>query len=104
MISMQQDFWFNFQPPTVETETVTYDPEITSKLQSTTDVPIVKTESRTVTYETDGTADDDLPGMLVSAQAHSTRTQTIETTTVRRVIGVVLNAGKKQTKIVLMVN
>jgi len=69
------------EPPMVETETVTYDPETESKTQSTTDVPIVKTETRTVTYETDGTQEDDMPGMLVSAQAHSTRTQTIETTT-----------------------
>ena len=45
---------------------------------------MLKKETRTVTYENEpGGVDDDL-GMLVSAQSHATRTQTIETTTVRQ--------------------
>ena len=62
---------------------MTYDPYHDSKTHSTTDVPLVKTEKRTVTYESEPGAGgrDDL-GTLVSSQAHSSRTQTIETTTV----------------------
>ena len=65
------------------THAVKYDPSNDHSTQSTTDVPLVKTEKRTVTYESEANKHDDLdPGILVSAQSHSSRTQTIETTTV----------------------
>ncbi len=65
------------------TQAVKYDSQNDHSTQSTTDVPLVKTEKRTVTYESGGSKHDDLdPGILVSAQSHSSRTQTIETTTV----------------------
>mgnify|MGYP003687820299 CR=1 FL=1 len=48
----------------------------------TTNVPIVKTQTRTVTYEKDGFPIEIEDGILISSQSHSTRTQTIETTTV----------------------
>ena len=66
----------------METEAVKYDPSIESSTKSTTDVPIVKTETRTVTYSNDGGDEVEDPGYLVSAHAHSSRSQTIETTTV----------------------
>ncbi len=65
------------------THAVKYDSHNDHSTQSTTDVPLVKTEKRTVTYESGGNKDDNLdPGILVSAQSHSSRSQTIETTTV----------------------
>ena len=66
------------------TESVTYDKnaEGSNKL-TTTNVPLVKTETRKVTYNTNEDEVED-PGELVSAQSHSSRTQTVETTTVRR--------------------
>ena len=65
------------------TEALKYQASVLSETRSTTDVPIVKTEVRTVTY-TDGRARaDDDAGVLVSAQALTSATRTIETTTVR---------------------
>ena len=65
------------------TESIKYNPDVDDETHSTTDVPVVKTESRTVTYQSEDGAGDSEPGVLVSAQSHATRTQTIETTTVR---------------------
>ena len=66
----------------VATERVKYNPnQIGYEPQSTRDIPLVKTETRTVTY-TGGGGEFDL-GELVSAQSHETNSQTIETTTVR---------------------
>ncbi|XP_046549970.1 band 4.1-like protein 3 [Haliotis rubra] len=70
-------------PPTVLTESVKYDPDVDDTPVSTKNVPLVKTETRTVTYEKEGNS---LPsemedGYLVSSQSHSTKTQTVETTT-----------------------
>ena len=64
------------------TEAVTYDPHVESRTHTTKDVPIVKTETRTVTYTNEEASQED-PGVLVSAQSHTSRAQTIETTTVR---------------------
>ena len=50
----------------------------------TKDVPVVKTETRTVTYSSEGGAEHGDAGDLVSAQSHSSHRQTVETTTVRR--------------------
>ena len=71
----------------MDTEAVKYDPYVDSHTKSTTDVPLVKTEMRTVTYAGAGHKDPvagEHPEMLVSAQSHSSRTQTVETTTVSR--------------------
>ena len=64
------------------TQAFTYNPGQDST-RATTNVPLVKTETRTVTYENEGHGADDLdPGYLVSAQSHSSKTHTVETTTV----------------------
>lgn len=59
-----------------------YDPNTDDQPIPTTNVPIVKTQTRTVTYEKDGFPVVIEDGILISSQSHSTRTQTIETTTV----------------------
>jgi len=59
-----------------------YEPNTDYDTRTTTDVPLVKTQTRTVTYMADGSVVEEDPGMLVSAQAHSSRTCTTETTTV----------------------
>lgn len=59
-----------------------YDPNMDDQPIPTTNVPIVKTQTRTVTYEKDGFPIEIEDGILISSQSHSTRTQTIETTTV----------------------
>ncbi|KAK2161077.1 hypothetical protein NP493_1606g00025 [Ridgeia piscesae] len=68
-------------PPTVDTEMMKYEPNTDYDTRTTTDVPLVKTQTRTVTYMADGSVVEEDPGMLVSAQAHSSRTCTTETTT-----------------------
>ncbi|XP_056018451.1 protein 4.1-like isoform X11 [Ostrea edulis] len=68
-------------PPTVATERMRYDPNMDDRPIPTTNVPIVKTQTRTVTYEKDGIPLEIEDGILISSQSHSTRTQTIETTT-----------------------
>ncbi|KAK7501055.1 hypothetical protein BaRGS_00007540 [Batillaria attramentaria] len=68
-------------PPTVATESVQYNPDLEEVPVPTKNVPIVKTETRTVTYEREGFPFDSEDGVLVSARSHSTKMQTIETTT-----------------------
>ncbi|KAL8574014.1 hypothetical protein ACOMHN_029461 [Nucella lapillus] len=69
-------------PPTVATESVQYQPDLEEVPVPTKNVPLVKTETRTVTYEREGFPfDSEEDGVLVSARSHSTRMQTIETTT-----------------------
>ncbi|XP_055956542.1 band 4.1-like protein 1 isoform X2 [Patella vulgata] len=70
-------------PPTVATESYHYNPDLDEAPVSTKNVPIVKTETRTVTYEKEGYPNNnyDFDDVLISSQAHSSRTQTIETTT-----------------------
>ncbi len=71
------------QPPTVQTETVTYPPNVNSDTKSTSSIPLVKTQTRTVTYAAeDGSREEDLSGYLVSSQSHTSQSQTVETTTV----------------------
>ena len=65
----------------VATERVMFDQNAGYETQSTRNIPLVKTETRTVTYD-GGLPEVDL-GELVSAQSHETNSQTIETTTVR---------------------
>ncbi|CAG5125863.1 unnamed protein product, partial [Candidula unifasciata] len=48
---------------------------------SSKNVPLVKTETRSVTYERDNSPYDLDDGELVSAHSHSSRMQTVETTT-----------------------
>ncbi|XP_064626196.1 protein 4.1-like isoform X5 [Lineus longissimus] len=69
------------RPPTVKTERVKYDPNLSSETRSTNVVPMVKTEKRYVKYEKEGMEDDNDLGMLVSAQSHSSGSKLIETTT-----------------------
>ncbi|XP_034314973.2 uncharacterized protein [Magallana gigas] len=76
-----QDDRLGDMPPTVATERMRYDPNTDDQPIPTTNVPIVKTQTRTVTYEKDGFPVVIEDGILISSQSHSTRTQTIETTT-----------------------
>lgn len=69
-------------PPTVDAERVQYSPYVDQGTHSTKEVPVVKTQLRTVTYEDPQRDDPLMAEMLVSAQSHSSRSQTIETTTV----------------------
>lgn len=71
-----------FQPPTIPTESFTYENNTDDTPISTKNVPYVKTKTQTVTYEKDGYPYETEDGILISSQSHSTRTQTIETTTV----------------------
>lgn len=60
-----------------------YNPDLEEVPVPTRNVPIVKTETRTVTYEREGfPLLDSEDGVLVSSRSHSTKMQTIETTTV----------------------
>ncbi|ELT88323.1 hypothetical protein CAPTEDRAFT_148023 [Capitella teleta] len=68
-------------PPTVDAERVQYSPYVDQGTHSTKEVPVVKTQLRTVTYEDPQRDDPLMAEMLVSAQSHSSRSQTIETTT-----------------------
>ncbi|KAK3783136.1 hypothetical protein RRG08_046931 [Elysia crispata] len=72
----------SFNPPTVATEKVKYNPNFSDVPTSSRNIPLVKTETRTVTYERGDRSEDDWDtGLLVSAQSHSSKLQTIETTT-----------------------
>ncbi|GFN97339.1 protein 4.1 homolog [Plakobranchus ocellatus] len=72
----------SFNPPTVATEKVKYNPNFSDVPMSSRNIPLVKTETRTVTYERGDRSEDDWdPGLLVSAQSHTSKLQTIETTT-----------------------
>lgn len=71
-----------FQPPTIPTESFTYENNTDDIPISTKNVPFVKTKTQTVTYEKDGYPYETEDGILISSQSHSTRSQTIETTTV----------------------
>jgi hypothetical protein len=66
----------------VDAERVQYSPYVDQGTRSTRDVPVVKTQLRTVTYEDPQGDDPFSTEMLVSAQSHSSRSSTIETTTV----------------------
>ncbi|XP_041357830.1 band 4.1-like protein 3 [Gigantopelta aegis] len=70
-------------PPTVAAERMKYNADLDDTRVSTKNVPVVKTETCTVTYEKEGTTgpDQDDAGVLISAHSHSSRTQTVETTT-----------------------
>ncbi|XP_066573744.1 protein 4.1 isoform X5 [Amia ocellicauda] len=75
-----------FQPPLVKTQTVTIS-DASNSLKSdisTMEVPIVHTETKTITYEAaqaeDSTADRD-PGVLLSAQTITSETVSTTTTT-----------------------
>lgn len=67
-------------PPTVATEGFKFEPGTDEPPISTTNVPIVKTQTRTVTYEKDGIPVATEDSILISSSSHTTRTQTIETT------------------------
>ncbi|XP_048358461.1 protein 4.1-like isoform X3 [Sphaerodactylus townsendi] len=75
-----------FQPPLVKTQTVTIS-DVSSTVKSeipTKEVPIVHTETKTITYEAaqtdDGSGDLD-PGILLTAQTITSETTTSTTTT-----------------------
>ncbi|XP_061870641.1 protein 4.1 isoform X4 [Colius striatus] len=75
-----------FQPPLVKTQTVTIS-DVSSAVKSeipTKEVPIVHTETKTITYEaaqTDGGNGDLDPGILLSAQTITSETTSSTTTT-----------------------
>ncbi|XP_072427405.1 band 4.1-like protein 3 isoform X17 [Chiloscyllium punctatum] len=74
-----------FEPPVVKTETVSFDSmgQEDGKEICTKDVPVVHTETKTITYESsklDTTADSD-PGVLMSAQTITSETSSTTTTT-----------------------
>ncbi|XP_071655327.1 protein 4.1 isoform X3 [Patagioenas fasciata] len=75
-----------FQPPLVKTQTVTLS-DVSSALKSeipTKEVPIVHTETKTITYEaaqTDGGNGDLDPGILLTAQTITSETTSSTTTT-----------------------
>ncbi|KAM4758128.1 protein 4.1 isoform 11-T12 [Cyanocitta cristata] len=75
-----------FQPPLVKTQTVTIS-DVSSAIKSeipTKEVPIVHTETKTITYEaaqTDGGNGDLDPGVLLTAQTITSETTSSTTTT-----------------------
>ncbi|XP_067836819.1 band 4.1-like protein 3a isoform X11 [Heptranchias perlo] len=74
-----------FEPPVVKTETVSFDSvcQEEGKEICTKDVPVVHTETKTITYESpklDSSADGD-PGVLMSAQTITSETTSTTTTT-----------------------
>ncbi|XP_067888209.1 band 4.1-like protein 3 isoform X1 [Heterodontus francisci] len=74
-----------FEPPVVKTETVSFDSmcQDDGKEICTKDVPVVHTETKTITYESaklDSSADSD-PGVLMSAQTITSETSSTTTTT-----------------------
>uniref|UniRef100_UPI00398EBF19 band 4.1-like protein 3 n=1 Tax=Pristiophorus japonicus TaxID=55135 RepID=UPI00398EBF19 len=74
-----------FEPPVVKTETVSFDSvcQEDGKEICTKDVPVVHTETKTITYESakmDSSADSD-PGVLMSAQTITSETSSTTTTT-----------------------
>ncbi|XP_064491012.1 protein 4.1 isoform X5 [Pseudopipra pipra] len=75
-----------FQPPLVKTQTVTIS-DVSSAIKSeipTKEVPIVHTETKTITYEaaqTDGGNGDLDPGILLTAQTITSETTSSTTTT-----------------------
>uniref|UniRef100_A0A8C4V187 Protein 4.1 n=1 Tax=Falco tinnunculus TaxID=100819 RepID=A0A8C4V187_FALTI len=75
-----------FQPPLVKTQTVTIS-DVSSAVKSeipTKEVPIVHTETKTITYEaaqTDGGNGDMDPGILLTAQTITSETTSSTTTT-----------------------
>ncbi|XP_014666773.1 PREDICTED: LOW QUALITY PROTEIN: protein 4.1 homolog [Priapulus caudatus] len=70
------------QPPTVQTESVKYDPNVEEEVNVTRTVPTVATETRTVRYETEGAKNDDENVIeLVGSQIVSSRSKTVETVT-----------------------
>ncbi|XP_048385980.1 band 4.1-like protein 3 isoform X9 [Stegostoma tigrinum] len=74
-----------FEPPVVKTETVSFGSmsQDDGKEICTKDVPVVHTETKTITYESsklDSTADSD-PGVLMSAQTITSETSSTTTTT-----------------------
>uniref|UniRef100_A0A2C9JYE1 FERM domain-containing protein n=2 Tax=Biomphalaria glabrata TaxID=6526 RepID=A0A2C9JYE1_BIOGL len=73
----------SFGPLTVATEKVKYNPNYSDVPLSSRNIPLVKTEIRTVKYEHDNCPPDLEDGILVSAHSHSSRLQTIETVTYR---------------------
>ncbi|XP_041045381.1 band 4.1-like protein 3 isoform X2 [Carcharodon carcharias] len=74
-----------FEPPVVKTETVSFGSmcQEDGKEICTKDVPVVHTETKTITYESaklDSSADSD-PGVLMSAQTITSETSSTTTTT-----------------------
>nr|XP_025952467.1 protein 4.1 isoform X3 [Dromaius novaehollandiae] len=75
-----------FQPPLVKTQTVTIS-DVSNAVKSeipTKEVPIVHTETKTITYEaaqTDGGNGDQEPGILLTAQTITSETTSSTTTT-----------------------
>ncbi|XP_078396367.1 band 4.1-like protein 3 isoform X3 [Cetorhinus maximus] len=74
-----------FEPPVVKTETVSFGSmcQEDEKEICTKDVPVVHTETKTITYESaklDSSADSD-PGVLMSAQTITSETSSTTTTT-----------------------
>nr|XP_054504447.1 protein 4.1 isoform X6 [Agelaius phoeniceus] len=91
-----------FQPPLVKTQTVTIS-DVSSAVKSeipTKEVPIVHTETKTITYEaaqTDGGNGDLDPGILLTAQTITSETTSSTTTTqITKVLAQAIKAAKEQ--------
>lgn len=69
----------------METETYKYNPDMNDVPRSTSNIPIVETKTHKVTYEKDGVPYEMEDSILVSAHSITTKTQTIDTTTVSSV-------------------
>ncbi|KAM9606610.1 protein 4.1 isoform 18-T22 [Morphnus guianensis] len=90
------------QPPLVKTQTVTIS-DVSSAVKSeipTKEVPIVHTETKTITYEaaqTDGGNGDLDPGILLTAQTITSETTSSTTTTqITKVLAQAIKAAKEQ--------
>ncbi|XP_053395099.1 band 4.1-like protein 1 isoform X9 [Mercenaria mercenaria] len=70
-------------PVTVKTESYKYSPDMNDVPRSTSNIPIVETKTHKVTYEKDGIPYETEESILVSAHSVTTKSQTIDTTTVR---------------------
>uniref|UniRef100_A0A4W3JEI8 Erythrocyte membrane protein band 4.1 like 3 n=1 Tax=Callorhinchus milii TaxID=7868 RepID=A0A4W3JEI8_CALMI len=72
-----------FEPPVVKTETVSFRSltQEDGKEISTKEVPVVHTETKTITYESSDPSADSDPGFLMSAQTITSETTSTTTTT-----------------------
>lgn len=74
---------FFTQPITVKTESYKYSADMNDVPRSTSNIPIVETKTHKVTYEKDGIPYETEDSILISAHSVTTKSQTIDTTTVR---------------------
>ena len=68
----------------METESYKYNPDMSDVPRPTSNIPIVETKTHKVTYEKDGIPYETEDSVLVSAHSVTTKSQTIDTTTVSK--------------------